>query len=349
MNALTQLTLRNFRCFSSKSLELHPGFNFFIGPNAQGKTSLLEAACILLRLKSPRTHGLGEAIRFQEEAFLLEGDYAGKKLSMRFAPRQPIKRLLHIDDVPQHEVAEYLNIGCVVWFGSDDREIIDGPGERRRRFLDSAGLQIHNDYRHHLKSYDRALRSRNMLLRRQRPRREIEAYDAVLAEHGDLLMSLRASLSVALATESAKACKLISEETMCLQYKPGKPTATTSMREALEYSRTKEMQLAMTLVGPHRDEILLTLNDIPTATFGSEGQRRTVALALKLGLTNLLTLEKSIPPLLLLDDVFGDLDRSRCQALLASIPQGAQALFTTTELKRHETPSNAHFFELMKA
>ncbi|MCF7729710.1 MAG: DNA replication/repair protein RecF [Chthoniobacterales bacterium] len=345
MNILTKLTLRNFRCFSSKSLELHPGLNFIMGPNAQGKTSLLEAACVLLRLKSPRTHSLTEAIHFGEEAFFLEGNYGGKELSMRFAPGEQVKRRLQIDDVTQQETTDYLSTGCIVWFGTDDREIINGPGERRRRFLDSAGLQLNNDYRHHFKFYEKALRSRNMLLRKQRPRREVEAYDSILVENGDALMNLRAYLCEALEPQAAKACFSISQEKLTLQYKPGSPT---SMRQALEDSRAKEIALGMTLVGPHRDELLVTLNDLPTATFGSEGQRRTVALSLKLGLANLLHQEKSIPPLLLLDDVFGELDLERRSALLAGLPSKAQALLTTTDMEGLELPEKTHFFPLLK-
>ena len=343
MNTLTRLTLRNFRCFSSKTIEPSPGLNFFIGPNAQGKTSLLEAACVLLRLKSPRTHLLTEAVHFKEKVFFLEGNYGDKKLSMRFTPYETSKRLLQIDDVTEQETNHYLQMSSVVWFGTDDREIVNGPGERRRNFLDSAGLQLSSEYRRHWKFYAKALKSRNMLLRAQRPRREIEAYDSIFCESGDALMNLRAMIAHALSTHAANACQSISQETLKLTYQPG---ATIPLREALANSRAKETQLAMTIVGPHRDELLLTLNDIPTATFGSEGQRRTVALALKLALAHLLHHEKSIPPLLLLDDVFGDLDTSRRQALLLRIPKGSQALFTTTELESSSVPDQASFFNL---
>jgi DNA replication and repair protein RecF len=326
-----------------KTIEPVPGLNFFIGPNAQGKTSLLEAACVLLRLKSPRTHLLAEALRFKEKAFCLEGNYGDKKLSMRFAPYEKNKRLLQIDDVMEQETNHYLKMSSVVWFGTNDRDIVNGPGERRRAFLDSAGLQLSSEYRSHWKLYEKALRSRNMLLRAQRPRREIDAYDSILCENGDALMHLRAMIAHALSTHAADACQSISEEKLMLTYQPG---ATIPLREALEHSRAKETQLAMTVVGPHRDELLLTLNDIPTAIFGSEGQRRTVALALKLALAHLLHYEQSIPPLLLLDDVFGDLDTSRRQALLLRIPKGSQALFTTTELESSSAPDQASFFNL---
>ena len=340
---LTDLALRDFRCFRSITLEPHPGLNFIIGPNAQGKTTLLEAACVLLRLKSPRTSVLSEVIHFGEQGFGLEGCYGEAHMAMRYTPQGEPKRLLTLDGVTQQSTNDYLSMGRIVWFGSDDREIVNGPGERRRRFLDSAGLQLGTDYRRLLRFYERALRSRNMLLRAQRPRREIEAYDHPLAESGDALLAARAALCQELAPRALAACASISGENMLLTYKPG---ATTPMLEALADSKIKESQLGLTQVGPHRDDLLLSLNGVPAGTFASEGQRRTVALALKLALARLLDDHGPTPPLLLLDDVFGELDQERRSALLAGIPKGSQALLTTTDLKTIDLPSESTIFEL---
>jgi len=339
---LTRLELRDFRCFHAIVLEPRPGLNFIIGPNAQGKTSLLEAACILLRLKSPRTSILREAIHFDRPGFALEGCYGEHLLSLRYTPQEDSKRLLKIDEVTQQSTNDYLSKGRIVWFGSDDREIVNGPAERRRRFLDSAGLQLGADYRHLLRSYDRALRSRNMLLRTQRPRREIEAYDHPLAENGDALLAARSALCQKLLPRIQAACAAISGEDLLLTYKPG---ATLPMREALADSKIKESQLGLTQVGPHRDDVLLSLNGISAGTFASEGQRRTVALALKLALARLLADHGSAPPLLLLDDVFGELDQERRTALLAGIPSGSQALLTTTDLKNINLPNQSSVFQ----
>ncbi len=344
-DVLTRIELKNFRCFPSRLVELGNELNFLLGPNAQGKTSVLEAISVLLRLKSPCTNTLLEAITFGKEAFLLEGNYGGKHLSLRFSPKHQPQRLLKIDDVPQQERVDYLKRSSVVWFSREDLSIIHGPGEKRRRFLDSAGLQLYDDYREHFLCYYRALRSRNMLLKERRPLSQIESYHPPLAKHGEALLRLRATLLDALLPYLLDTCEAISGEKLLLTYQPG---VRKPLQEALENSLAEERKLGMTIVGPHRDDLLLTLNDLPVASFGSQGQCRTVALALKLAITKLLYAEKKRPPLLLLDDIFGELDRHRRQALLLHIPKGSQAIFTTTELPVEEAPAEASFLTFGK-
>ena len=341
--SLTSLKLRNFRCFETLTWEPQPGLNFILGPNAQGKTSILEAACMLLRIKSPRTNTLAEMIRFGQNSFCLEGMFSGEQKKIVITPEGTPRRQLFLDDVLQKNTHTYLSTASLVWFGSDDLAIVSGSSERRRRFLDSAGLQLGSEYNHLLRFYEKALRSRNLLLKEQRPRREIEAYDLPLAESGDQLMALRTFLAQELAPHIAAACIDISGESLALTYKP---RATTPMLEALKNSQEEECRLRVTQTGPHRDDLSLLLNGISAATFASEGQRRTIALALKLGLAKFLEEKNSTPPLLLLDDVFGELDQKRRTALLDGIPSGSQALFTTTTLESMEPPSNATLFQL---
>lgn len=330
---LSRISLRGFRCF--EALEYVPGsrLSFLTGPNARGKTSILEAACVLLRLRSPRTSETRELIRFGGEVFALEGMLGETRLSVTLSPAS---RVLRLDGVIQSKPSGYLEQGRIVWFGGDDLLLVNGPAERRRKLIDSAGLQLAGEgmpdavsYARDLKAYERALRSRNLLLREGKPRSQIEAYDIPLSEAGDRLLSARGTLVAALAPLAAAACRGISGESMELSYQPG---SSRPMREALAASMPEEIRLRQTRVGPQRDDMTILLNGIPAGSFASEGQRRTVALALKLGLAALLAEVNKTPPILLLDDIFGELDHGRRNALLEGMPSDSQAILTTADL-----------------
>lgn len=299
---------------------------------------------MLLRLRSPRTSNNVEMVRFGGDAFALEGMVgAGNvetRLSLTFTPPS---RVLKLDGVLQSGTADYLGQGRIVWFGSEDLTLVNGPAERRRKLLDSAGLQLAGQgdvatYGRDLKSYERALRSRNVLLREGKPRNQIEAYDIPLSESGDRLIAARRGLVDALAPLAASACASISGEKLELAYLPG---AGLPMREALEASRGEEIRLRQTRVGPQRDDVGILLDGIPAGSFASEGQRRTIALALKLAVAALLTSENGVAPLLLLDDIFGELDPGRRDALLAGVPEGSQALLSTADLGGITIPSGS--------
>ena len=334
MSRISRLELREFRCFESLAYEPGPTLSFLTGPNARGKTSVLEAACMLLRLRSPRTSTPGEMVRFGGSAFALEGVMDSEKGATRMAlTSTPPARLLKLDGVIQQSTGDYLAQGRIVWFGSDDLLLVNGPAERRRKLLDAAGLQLpriaEGRYGGDLKTYERALRSRNLLLREGKPRAQIESYDILLSDAGDRLIAARRDIIASLAPLAATSCALISGESLELSYAPG---ASLPMRAALEESRPSEIRLRQTRVGPQRDDVEILLGGIPAGAFASEGQRRTVALALKLAVAALLTRENGTAPLLLLDDIFGELDPSRRDALLAGMPSGSQAMLTTADL-----------------
>jgi len=190
--ALRQLKARDFRCFTSLTFEPGPDFNFVVGANAQGKTSLLEAICVLLRLTSPRSLSLAPLIRHEQAAFSLRGNFDETQLDVRTGPEG---RELTLNEVPQASSADYLATAGAVWFGNTDLEIVSGSGEQRRRLLDFLGAQIEPLYRKHMRAYERALRSRNRLLKMAPiPRRELAAWDAPFFESGGLLQVLRVNL-----------------------------------------------------------------------------------------------------------------------------------------------------------
>jgi DNA replication and repair protein RecF len=340
---LADLQLRNFRCFESLGIEFAPGFNFFVGRNGQGKTSILEAACVLLRLQSQRSATLGPVVRFSQKSFAVSGWHENHRLEFRYSP---LRRKVAFDDVEQRPLEEYLRLGRVVSFANTDIELVRGGSEARRRYLDFLGAQIDPLYRPTLRSYERALRSRNALLKSPHPRpREIAAYDAPLLEHGAKLSTMRTRLVERLAPLAAAAHRDISGngETLQIRFAPGN---SEEFARDLENSRAQESRLRQTVVGPHRDDIEILVEAQLANQFASEGQQRTVALALKIAQSRIFMREEAAPPLLLIDDIFGELDPSRRNALLRHLPPESQKLVTATTMQWREDGMEGPVLEL---
>ncbi|MCX7868705.1 MAG: DNA replication and repair protein RecF [Terrimicrobiaceae bacterium] len=339
---LEVLRLSDFRPFRALEFRPGPAASFVMGGNGQGKTSLLEAAGFLLRLQSPRTTSPSECMRFGAAGFGLEGEFAGRSLRVSFAGRL---RRAWLDGKPPGALAEYLSVGRAAWISNGDIELVAGGGVGRRRFLDFLGSQTVPGYLARLRSYERALRSRNLLLREGRPRREVAAFDEALSAAGDFLLAAREELLRELIPLCAAACRDIAGGgELSLIYQPG---ASRPMARALQASRGEEERLRATAAGPHRDDIALLLDDKPAAAFASEGQQRSIALALKLAQARLIGSKCGAPPLCLVDDVFGELDISRRNNLLAALPAGAQCIITATSLDwMRARPPEARFFRL---
>lgn len=339
---LTDLTLRHFRCFDALTCEFSPGTNVFIGPNAQGKTSLLEAVCVLLRLQSPRITRLAHAIQHERRGFVLDGHFAERHLQFYLARE---RKKLALDEVEQKTARQFLEIARVVWFSNPDIQIVRGGAEHRRKFLDFVAMQVDPNYRAHLRSFERALRSRNMLLKSARQTwREIAAFDRPLVEAGNYLTAARGRLVTELDPTAAAAQAAITHhaETLALRYVTG---SGEQFATALESARPEDSRLRQTTFGPHRDDVSFSLNE-RGAEIASEGQQRSIALALKLAQAQLLTDKFGAPPLLLIDDIFGELDVSRRNALLQHLPAHAQQLITTTHTDWMQKAQGAAIFDL---
>jgi DNA replication and repair protein RecF len=340
---LAELQLRNFRCFESLAAEFAPGFNFFIARNGQGKTSILEAACVLLRLQSQRSSTLAPVVRFGEKAFAVSGRLDQHRLEFRYSA---LRRKVSLDEIEQRTLGEYLRLGRVVSFANTDIELVRGGSDSRRRYLDFLATQTDPLYRPTLRAYERALRSRNALLKSAQPRpRELAAYDPPLLEHGAKLGAMRARLVERLAPLAAQAHSEISGsgETLQLLFAPGN---SPDFPQDLANSRAQEARLRQTIVGPHRDDIELLVEGNKAPQYASEGQQRTVALALKIAQARMFAMEEGTPPLLLMDDIFGELDPARRNALLEHLPKDAQKLVTATTLQWRESEMDGPVFEL---
>jgi DNA replication and repair protein RecF len=340
---LQRLAVRHFRCFERFETELAPGFNFVIGPNARGKTSLLEAVCILVRLQSPRVTRLAHAIQHERRGFVVDGYLGARHLQFYFGREQ---KKLALDGVAQSHAAGYLALGRVIYFSNSDSEIVSGTSERRRRFLDFVAVQHDGAFRKTLRDFEKVLRSRNLLLKAPaQPWRQIAAFGEPFVALGEQIAAKRRALVAELQEPVAAAHRTISgaREDLRIEYVPG--FATNDLAAALLRARDEDARLRQTTVGPHRDDLRFFLNDHPSDG-ASEGQRRTLVLALKLGAAQLLETALGTPPIYLLDDIFGELDLYRRNALLAALPGAAQKLITTTHLDWMEPAAEAHLVRL---
>lgn len=342
---LRSLRLKDFRCFESLDLEIPADGAILIGDNAQGKTSILEAICVLVRLHSPRTHRMAALARFGSKGFGIAGDPWDHQRQVRHS-REGLF-LKTNDDVVSSQSRYLEDGGLVVWMGNEDLDLIRGPGEGRRRYLDFLGAQIDPNYRRAWTRYRRALKAKNLLLKESRPRdAEILSYEEILVEHGTVLMTARAKLIDELSPLAAEAQRAVSgkDEPLALHYLPA---SGPNLRESMQLARERETRLRQAVVGPHRDELDLRIHGMPASDFASEGQQRTLALALKLAQGRLLENRSGKVPIYLMDDIFGELDPSRRNALMGHLPPNAQKWITTTHLDwMKETPALAEISRL---
>ena len=330
---LRYLRVLDFRCFANLDLEIPPEGGIFTGANAQGKTSVLEAVCLLVRLHSPRTHRMANVARVGGQGgFGIAGDAWECERRIDWKPRSPMAH--RVDGEFRKSQSRYLEDGgLVVWMGNEDLELIRGGGESRRRYLDFIGSQIEPDYRRALHRYRRALKAKNMLLKDEPVRGDqIASYESVMIEMAAVIRQTRIELMTQLGPWVAECQREIAgadEHLECtLEISGGE-----DFELALEQARDKEHRQRRSLVGPHRDEVRFAINGLTAGDFASEGQQRTLALALKLGQGRLLTARCHKTPLWLIDDIFGELDVARRHALLRALPTDAQKWITTTQLQ----------------
>ncbi len=335
---LRSLRLINFRCFERLECEAPEAGVILVGDNAQGKTSILEAICVLVRLHSPRTHKMATLTRIDSDKFGIAGDPWDIDRQVRHSREGLI--LKANSDIISNKSTYLEGGGLIVWMGNEDLELVRGSSEVRRHYLDFIGSQVSADYRRSWSRYRRALRAKNALLKEGRTRDlEIASYEEILVEHGNILTETRTKLVAELAPLAAEAQRTISgkDETLTCNYLSA---SGSDFRESLLQARERESRLRQAVIGPHRDEIDLRLQGKPAKEFASEGQQRTISLALKLAQGKLLEKHSQRLPIYLIDDIFGELDLGRRNALMNFLPAHAQKWITTTHLDwLKETPA----------
>jgi len=322
---LAQLRLRDFRNYSRLDVPFGPGFHLLLGDNAQGKTNILEAVYLLATLRSFRGVGGAQMIRHGREGYFVGARIAGRgdqDIRMYWSMKD---RRLSLDGAPVRRITDYLGALRVVVFCTEDLQLIKGTGRIRRRFMDLLLSQTEPHYLGLLQRYARVLRSRNALLKHpSADPLSMESFTEELVTLGGELTRHRHELIPRLSPLARLAYRRISNdaEELRLTYMP---SVRGDFAVELAQSRGRERQYRATVIGPHRDDLQLCLNDASAAQFGSEGQKRTLAVALKMAQAEYLTGLHGTPPVLLIDDVMGELDVRRRSGLLPLLERAHQA------------------------
>ncbi len=332
---LQKLTVQNFRNIPLATLSFSGNRQFLVGGNGQGKTNLLEAAGFMTALRSFRVSDGRLLIRQGEAeagiAWSLRHEQMGEtEVTVRFD--RSGKRLT-CDGQPVGRLADHLGKFPAVVFSSQDIQLIRGSPALRRRWLDLTLAAMDSSYLQALQTYGRSLAERNALLKKGGGGSELTAFDKTLAPAAARLIALRTEGIVTLRADFAEAYRAISDQTdqVELIYEPDFAQALAEVFLAkLDSSRSRDLMFRSTMVGPHRDDLAFLLSGSPAKDFASEGQQRSIVLALRFSQLAWFRKKSGVQPLLLADDVLGELDPIRRERFWRNVAPGAQVIATGT-------------------
>ncbi|TAE54928.1 MAG: DNA replication/repair protein RecF [Nostocales cyanobacterium] len=346
---LKTLHLRHFRNYQEQKIDFNAAKTILVGNNAQGKSNLLEAVELLATLRSHRMAKDKELIKDGEDIAqinaTLDRDIGTSDLTITL--RRNSRRSVAINGDTVRRQMDFLGIINAVEFSSLDLELVRGSPEVRRSWLDTLLIQLEPVYAHILHQYHQILRQRNAFLKccqhsnTKGLETELAIWDTQLITAGTKVIRRRERAIQRLAPIAAAWHASISnsQEVLHINYVPNVPISTeqtSTIQEAflakIKQRTPIELHRGITLVGPHRDEVKLDINETPARQYGSQGQQRTLVLALKLAELQLIEEVINEPPLLLLDDVLAELDPFRQNQLLDAIQDRFQTLITTTHL-----------------
>jgi DNA replication and repair protein RecF len=384
---LSHLSLIDFRNFNRLDLSLGPGLFLFQGENAQGKTNLLEAVAMLATSNSFHASSDREIVnwhasdhvtriaasveRHNEEAKIEiviidptqpeQGSSAEREFQF-IPPNDRQRKRIKINSVPKRAI-DLIGLVTVVLFSPNDLSLVDGSPEERRRFLDRGLCQMQPHYCQALQKYRKIVTQRSALLKRIRENQEdprmLDFLDEKLTELATMITFERRRMVVSLNQHVDELQAIISggREHLTIVYRPSfhiDPAWDTmktlqNYRTQLLEARRKEIRQGVCLLGPHRDDLEFLVNGVNMLIYGSRGQQRTAALASKLGELAFMRSVTGEEPILLLDDVFSELDLLRREYLLRQVLQHEQVLITATDFASfpEEMLARAHRYHVV--
>jgi DNA replication and repair protein RecF len=349
---VTSLHLVDFRNYERLELEPHPSITVLIGPNAIGKTNVIEALQVVTTTSSFRRPRWSDLVRWGASSgrVTLGAQEGERRLDLALTATSDNTREFAVNGQVKRRSSEVVGRLPAVIFTPDDLDLVKGPAERRRSAIDDLGSQLSPAYASLRRDYGKVVRHRNTLLKEDAPHSQIEPWDHQLASLGGHLLSHRARLLERVMSWAAKHYEdLASGEPLGWAYddKCGLPEKVGGRRGvdrltpdqasdaiAAEIIRraAEERRRSSTLVGPHRDDVIFEVAGREARAFASQGQQRTIALAWKLAEVALIEEVLHTRPLLLLDDVMSELDASRREALGTAMIHQAQTFITATNI-----------------
>jgi DNA replication and repair protein RecF len=341
------LELTGYRCYSEIRVQPAPGVNVFVGDNGSGKTSLLEAIGYLASLSSFRRSPDGSLVGEGADEAIIRGEFVAGERTLRVEveiPREGRRRVLVNGKRPAGR-AEVISAVPLVTFLPDDLDLVKRSPSYRREYLDDLAAALWPAAGAEQTDYERALRQRNTLLRNEGRHADgatLDVWDerlshlgaAVLGRRMDLLERLEPRLSALYADLGDRA------ESLGTRYESAAlgvlrladvPGLRERLAEALAAARHGDMERRVTTVGPHRDEIVFLISDRDLRTRASQGEQRTVALGLRVASYELMMEVRGATPVLVLDDVFSELDPGRSRRLVDKLPGGQVFISTARE------------------
>lgn len=348
---LTEVGLSHFRNYTAETIAFEPGITLFYGQNAQGKTNILESIFLCTCARSHRTGKDAELIQAGHDAYTVQIAFATDRdeeetLRLHYEQKK-LKRTIHHNDLQLTRVADLMGVFHAVIFAPEDLAIVkDGPAERRR-FLDLLISQARPAYFRELSAYHHVLDQRNKLLKLLRDKSEVneldilqlDVWDERLADAGAYLMLTRQDFAERLQKKATEALHLITngKESLSLRYRSfgAKAEDHASIKgqyeKRLKTTRQDDIMRGITSIGPHRDDLEILLDGLDVRSYASQGQQRSITLALRIAELKILHEVTGEKPVLLLDDVMSELDVGRRTELLNAI-SGYQVLITCTDL-----------------
>ena len=334
MHSIKRLRLRNYRLYETLDIELSPGINLITGDNAQGKTSLIEAIYVLALSKSHKT-ALDHVLIKRDMPFAkitAEADLNGRQSTMEMIVSEEGKKA-RFNNTEYRRLSDYIGLLKVVMFAPEDLNIIKGSPAERRRFLDLEIGQVDRHYLHHLTQYRKILKERNEHLKALQKKKStdkvlLEVLSDQLIHYGRKIVKARREFLTTLEEKLQIIYQDLSgESNLTVRYLP-----SLEGDEKRKYDAKQPLDIlsGTTTLGPHRDDCGLYFDSEDLRKVASQGQIRTVALSLKLAVIELFESKKKGTPIILLDDVFSELDTSRQKNILNHLSKDAQIFITTT-------------------